>query len=239
MRWITLLVAALVAASAYGQENEAEKLYRAMEKKIRSAKTVHFAFDGQIIGKAKATVKGEAWLAEGEKGKLTAEADIAYVGDTNVKMMFISDGKSQYTKIDEQVNVKATKPEEKNLEKASGVIARVGMMMAFTAGFDALIRGSSPSKEPFDLDKMAAIRDFKPGAKETIGKHNTQAVDYQVSLGRATAKATVWIDTETKLPVKREFVLQEGGTEQGRISETYSTFTVNGEIDPKVFEVPK
>jgi outer membrane lipoprotein-sorting protein len=239
MRCITLLAVALVAAPAYGQENEAERLYRAMEKKIRSAKTVHFAFDGQISAKLKATMKGEAWLAEGEKGKFT----FALEGDSsgqNLKMTQISDGKWEYTKGNEQVNVKAKKPEEKKLEKAFGMIARVGMVMAWVTGIDPFT--SSPSKEPFDLDKRTAIKDFKLGAKEKIGKHNTQAVDYQVSLagGRgATAKATVWIDSETKLPVKREFVLQKDGADQGSVSETYSTFTVNGKIDAKVFEVPK
>jgi outer membrane lipoprotein-sorting protein len=76
--------------------------------------------------------------------------------------------------------------------------------------------------------------------RNPAGTHNTQAVDYQVTLpGNTTAKATVWIDTETKLPVKRELGLEKNGAEEGRISETYSTFAVDGKIDAKMFEVPK
>jgi len=233
MRWITLVALLFVAAPAYGQENDAEKLFRAMEKKLRSAKTVHFAFDGQITGMGmKGTMKGEASLAEGEKGNIAFEADFA---GKNMKLTLISDGKSAYSKVDEKIDVHATKPEDPKTEQVLGMIARLGM----TTSVFAARSGPNPN-EPFDLDKMAAVKDFKLGAKEKIGTHNTQAVDYQVTLpGNTTAKATVWIDTETKLPVKRELGLEKNGAEEGRISETYSTFAVDGKIDAKMFEVPK
>jgi hypothetical protein len=48
MRFVTLLAMLFVAVPAYGQDTDAERLYRAMEKKVRSTKTLHLAFNGQI-----------------------------------------------------------------------------------------------------------------------------------------------------------------------------------------------
>jgi outer membrane lipoprotein-sorting protein len=234
MRFVTLVTLLFVAVPAYGQDNDAERLYRAMEKEVRSAKTLHFAFDGQInMMGMQGTMKGEAWLAEGQKGNISLEGE--FPGD-KMKLTRISDGKSTYSKMNEKVDVTAHKPEEQHTEQVLGMVARVGM----TVGFMTSRKRTPDDKEPFDLDKMAAIKDFKLGAKEKIGKHNTQAVDYQVTMPDGiTAKATVWIDTETKLPVKREIGVQKGGVEEARITETYSTFTVDGKIDAKLFELPK
>jgi hypothetical protein len=155
-----------------------------------------------------------------------------------MKTTLISDGKSAYSKTNEKIDVHANNPEDAKTEQLLGMIARIGMT---TAMFAAIRGPNRPNpKEPFDLDKMAAIKDFKLGAKEKIGKQSTQAVDYQVTLtGGTTAKATVWIDTETQLPVKREVALQQNGVEEGRISETYSSFAVDGKIDATKFELPK
>src|SRR5690242_15316271 len=98
MRWMTAVALVLVAAPAYGQENDAEKLYRAMEKKIRSAKTMHSVFDGQMTGGEgkKGVLKGEVRLAEGEKAHLVLAGDFA---GKSMKMTFISDGKKAYSKV--------------------------------------------------------------------------------------------------------------------------------------------
>jgi hypothetical protein len=51
-------------------------------------------------------------------------------------------------------------------------------------------------------------------------------------------KVSVWIDTATQLPVKREILAQEKG-EEVRLSESYGTFTVDGKTDAKEFVLPK
>jgi outer membrane lipoprotein-sorting protein len=230
MRWMTLTVLVLLVGPAYGQENDAEKLYRAMEKKIRSAKSMHFAFDGQFSGEGmKGTMKGEVRMAEGEKAHMSMEGEF---GGQNMKIMVISDGKSAYSKFNEQVSVKDTKPDEKHMEQGVALIARIGMIAAFQG-----IR--QDSKDAFDIDKVAAIKDFKLGTKEKIGKHDTQAVEYHVTLPDGTpATARVWIDTTTKLPAKRELTGQRVGKDF-QISETFTTFAVDEKIDPKMFELPK
>ena len=45
MRWIFLVPGLLLAAPAAAQENEAEKLFRTMEKKVRAAKSLEVVFE--------------------------------------------------------------------------------------------------------------------------------------------------------------------------------------------------
>jgi outer membrane lipoprotein-sorting protein len=113
-----------------------------------------------------------------------------------------------------------------------GVFARAGML--------AMMRSQprGDNKEAFDLDKMLAIRDFKAGAKEKVGTHDTQVVQYNLDLKEGTAKVSLWIDTKTNLPVKRELTVDDNG-KNFQITETISAFDVNPKLDPKLFELPK
>jgi outer membrane lipoprotein-sorting protein len=231
MRQITVLLLALVAAPAYAQDKDAENLYRAMEKKTRSAKTMHFVFDGEATGMGlKGSMKGEVHLAEGEKANITIQGNF---GGNAMNMTVISDGKKVYAKVNENVDVKDNDPKEKHVEQALGMVARLGILAAFRS-----IRG--PGAEDSDIDKFAPIKDFKLGAKEKLGKQDTPVVQYEVNLpDGVSAKVSVWIDTATRLPVKREMAALKGGNEEMRITENYTTFTVDGKIDPKLFELPK
>jgi outer membrane lipoprotein-sorting protein len=233
MRWLSLVVLVVVAGPAFGQEKEAEDLYRAMEKKIKSAKTVHLVFDGEVngIGK-KGTMKGDLRVAQGEKGKIVLDGDFS--GRT-IKLTFISDGKKVYSRNDEMVDVKDVKPDEKNVEHGVALVARIGSMFAAF-----LFVSGSNSKQGFDVEGVAPAKDFKLGAKEKIGKKDTLVVEYRVKLPDGIdAKTSVWIDAATHLPVKRETVTKDTKGNEFRISEAYSTFIVDGKIDTKVFELPK
>ena len=48
MRWLALFVLILAAAPARALEGEAEKLYRAMEKKVLAAESLALEFDSQV-----------------------------------------------------------------------------------------------------------------------------------------------------------------------------------------------
>jgi outer membrane lipoprotein-sorting protein len=102
-----------------------------------------------------------------------------------------------------------------------------------------MMRSRGDNKEAFDLDKMVAIRDFKAGAKEKVGTHDTQVVQYNLDLGKeGKAKVSLWIDTKTNLPVKRELMVDDNG-KNFHITETISALDVNPKLDPKLFELPK
>jgi hypothetical protein len=237
MRWLPLLTLVLLAAPAFAQENEAEKLYRAMEKKIRSAKSVHAVFDVEMTVesiKGKWKLKGSVHF-EGNKYRIEGECD---AGGNVEQLLLMSDAKSTYAKVGKFTQAANKKLEEKDMEKLRGFVARAGIAGGFI-NLGGLEGFSFDSAEKVDLDKMAAIKDFKLGANERIGRHETQVIEYQIDLGGdMPVKASVWINTSTRLPVKRAFEMETEG-KRFRAVENYSTFTVNGKIDPKLFEMPK
>jgi outer membrane lipoprotein-sorting protein len=229
MRFVTFVAMLFVAVPAYGQENDAEKLFRAMEKKIRSAKTVLVTVDGQINDKGKnGTIKVDFRSSEGEKCQMVMEMDLS---GKAMKMKLVSDGKQLYLSFDDKGGIQEAL-DDKIVEQAVGMLARGGIVAVFPGS------PKRDPKQPFELDKAAPAKDFKLGAKEKIGKKDTQVVEYDLTLLGASLKASVWIDTATQLPVKREVVGQEKGKEV-RLSESYSTFTVDAKIDEKAFELPK
>jgi outer membrane lipoprotein-sorting protein len=232
MRWLTVLAVLCLVAPASAQENDAEKLYRAMEKKIRGAKTLNVVIDGEFDAQVvKGTIKGKAFTASGSKARM--EMDMAFGGQAK-KVLFITDGKVGYSKLDDMANVD---PDPKKIAQVDrllpGMMARAGLAAVLMA-----VRSADPNKqEDFDLDKDAAIKNFKLGAKEMVGQRNAQVVEYQIDLKGKIAKASVWIDTKTQLPLKRVLMLEEMG-QNVTITETYSSFIVDGKLDPKLFEVP-
>jgi hypothetical protein len=236
MRWFSLLAVFTMAAPAYGQQDEAEKLFRAMEKKIRSAKSLQLTFAGELTGDAvkgmKGTIKGTAYLAAGNKFRIEADGDV--MGKTE-KRLLVSDGKSTYEKSGDKVN---PKPQPPDYEKVSGIVARLGMTGSYVLPLEVSPSSDPPKKkEPFDLDKKLPVKDFKLGPKEKIGQRDVQVVEYTIVLPLFPAKVAVSIDVQSQLPLKFVVVVEMSGKEFLRLVETIGV-TVDGKIDPKLFEIP-
>ena len=108
MRRMTLVALLYVVLPCYGQEADAEKLFRAMEKKVRSAKTVHIVIDGQFgTENMQGSIKGEIHSADGEKSRMVM--DILDLRGKSTKLLLVTDGKSIYTSVDNVVSVKDAK----------------------------------------------------------------------------------------------------------------------------------
>jgi outer membrane lipoprotein-sorting protein len=232
MRWLSLVIVFAFVAPVHAQENDAEKLYRAMERRVRSTQTLHLTFTGEAVGGGqKAAAKGTVYVAEGNKGRIEVEVDAA--GNT-IKVLFISDGKNKYSKEGDQVKVEPN--ERKDSAKALAVIARIGMTPALVFHRP---ENKEKDKEEFDIDKEVPVKNFKLGAKEMIGKRQAQIVEYDMTIiPGVEVKAAVWIDTETELPLKRT-ILAEGKDAKVFVAETFGTFEINPKLDAKVFEIPK
>src|SRR4051795_5685308 len=97
MRWLALLVLILAAAPARAQEGEAEKLFRAMEKKILAAQSLVVEFNSQnTVDDKKFTVKGTIYIATGNKTRLDLQSELFQLGG---KTLIVTNGKSKYAKV--------------------------------------------------------------------------------------------------------------------------------------------
>ena len=225
MRWLTLLTLILAAAPAPAQEIEAEKLYRAMEKKILAAKSLALEFNSEMIpDDKKVTLKGTIYVALGNKTRLDLESELFQLGG---KTLIVTNGDSKYAKVG-------------NLIFAEGPFPPKGdVLLALIARFSAAIAAMEQKIGTTDLDKDFPVKGFKLGVKEMVGKREAQIVQYQLQDKKIgdLAKMTIWIDTKTQLPLKR-VIAGKKDTKIGDLTETYSVFTVDSTLDGKLFDIP-
>jgi outer membrane lipoprotein-sorting protein len=224
MRWLALFVLILVAEPARAQEGEAEKLYRAMEKKILAAKSLALEFNSQVtVDDKKFTVKGTIYVAAGNKTRLELESELFGLGKT----LIVTNGESRYAKVGALVFDKGPFP-----PKGEVLLALIARFSANNAAMEKKIAVS-------DLDKDFPVKNFKLGVKEMVGKREAQVVQYQIQYKKSgdLAEVSVWIDTKTQLPLKRTVAGKDKKT-IGDLAETYSVFTVDSKLDGKLFDIP-
>jgi outer membrane lipoprotein-sorting protein len=191
MRWLALFVLILAAAPAGAQEDEAEKLYRAMEKKVLAAESLAVEFDSQMtVDGKKVTLKGTIYVAAGNKTRLDLKSDLFGIGG---KTLIVTNGESRYAKVGDMVFDKGPFPPKG--EVLLGLIAR------FSAANAVLEKKIVAS----DFGKDFPVKNFKLGVKEMLGKREAQVVQYQIQEQKRDdlAEVSVWIDTKTQLPLSR------------------------------------
>jgi outer membrane lipoprotein-sorting protein len=231
MRWSALLVLLLVAAPAIGQGNDAEKLFRATEKKIRAAKSLQLTFTAEMTGAVgKISIKGNAYLATGNKIRAELYTDI--VGKS-ITVLIVSNGKSTYTKEGDAFKVDNKPAEPGQYDKALASMARLGLMTTH------MLLSEKAGDAAFDIDKEIPAKSFKLGPKEMIGSRTAQVVEYVIEpKNESPINISLYLDTQTQLPLKL-VATGKMGKDAFRMVETYSVYTIDGKIDAKLFEIPK
>lgn len=222
-------VAAGVLLGATAQEpNEAEKLFRRMEKKLLEAET--FALQGESewkVEKAAYRIKWNVLWAKGHKfnysiksvGELIAP-DVEGVSDGR-DVRVTSGGKTEDRKVSGELGA-----------NVAGTLARAG----FVASLPVALEGDRPDHS---LDKRYALSGFELGKKEKVGERDAQAIRFTaVFAERDTTRSELWIDVKEELPLKRHLSV-EGKRGAITVTETYSMFAVGEKIDPAKFELPK
>jgi outer membrane lipoprotein-sorting protein len=236
MCWLPMTAALVfLTGPAQAQENEAEKLYRGMEKKILAAKTLQIEVEGQLVfPQGKGTLKGKVLFAQGNRCRIEVLVEHNGMKQTG---SVVSDGKSIVTKDNDRVRTIAVKEGDQDLWR--GCLARAGAIAL--AVFIAEARpGNAPPKEALDLDKAVAIKDFKLGAKEKVGATEAQVIEWAAKLASESVwtKMSVWVDLKTQLPLKRVIEATQRG-ETKRVVENYTTFSLDPSLDAKLFELTK
>jgi outer membrane lipoprotein-sorting protein len=235
MRFAVLaLLLPVFAGAGEGKANEAEKLFRQMEKKIGSARALRIVADVQ--GKRKRT--DEAWhfelaLARGNKVWIRGKWRRTAGGLTESGMgEFVSDGARQ--RLTDSSGGEAREAKEAKIpagfvKSLTALLARVGVRGALR-----LSRKWAGEKAP-DVDSLLSLGDFRMGEAAKVNGRDARVLHYQVTLAgsRDTAQVTLYLDAKTLLPLRR--VIASGGT----LTETYTELTLNPKLDPKTFELPK
>jgi hypothetical protein len=96
----------------------------------------------------------------------------------------------------------------------------------------------------FQADEAFSVSDFKLGEDPKIGSRQARLIQYtlvtkglELRKGKTRFAVGLWVDEKTKLPLKRVVVPQE--QDLGFVlTETYTSFTLDGKIDAKKFALP-
>jgi len=157
--------------------------------------------------------KGTLVAMTGNKVRLEMFGQMVMVSDGTRMLRAVPDAQPQVT------------PKDLDLEVRTWV-ARSGILQA------QIVRADAP---PVAAKDRFRVSGFKLGMKEKIGERATQRLDYRLSMnGEDTPIAvTVWIELNTKLPVKRQYVSTD------RHFEIYGKLTVDEKLDANAFDLPK
>ena len=231
MRWLmTLALLALTAWPAVAQKNEAEKLFRNMEEKLRTAKTLQLRFDSSVtIPPNTGSVKGTLILGEGDKLRLELGGKPFGV---EFKSILVSDGTTMSSK-------DSTEPKKDKTQKAPNALGanvrKALPLLGVFVCFNGIDRGNwSPG--------VLKGSNFKLAGKEKIGEQNTQVIEYTVTEVKAVIspgkwRMKMWLDAQAHLPVKLTMTMDELA-DISATTDTFSEFAVDAKVDVKLFELP-
>lgn len=259
MRYIlsVLLLPALLPA-ARGQENEAEKLFRAMEKKIRAATAVQIIFDIELReieakeeSKDKVTkAKGVLLLTKDNKVRLKIigvdPLDEDFAGRkmvSNGKQMKLGGTDNGVHSFDQAKPI----PTPQYLHGLlSTTVSRIGvtsgsMILFFAPGPEltpVFLRPELAERKVLDADEWnMGAWDFKAGGPARVGGRDATMVSYRIGPkeDRNSIPVTLWIDAKTLLPLKSVTILRSWGG--SHVTELYTEIKLDPKIDAAAFNL--
>lgn len=237
MRQTPAIAVILIALPVRADENQAEKLFRAMETKVRAAKAFKLVCELEgTIDRDGEPIKVKVTQQFAGRNKARFELQTERDGQI-LKNFQVSDGK-QMIRLEEGISAGEPQPADPNLNKdLLPVIARAGFMLP------RLIQNRD--KGGFNTEKLLPASNFKLGEKERIGEVDAQVIEYSVTFGAESfvfggckhVRVKVWIDPKKIVPLKRK-VMHEN-LEDRFFIEAYKEFALDPKLDAKVFDLPK
>jgi outer membrane lipoprotein-sorting protein len=225
---LALTVGLLLAANApkdEGANNEAKKLFRAMEDKLANAKALDCVFE---IKMDPMSYKGSLFLAEGNKARLeineaTKERPMrCRLASDGARLSYQDNGLSH-------PNVSDT-PKDLNRDILTWV-ARPGVFLS---------QAPLPDVKADDAKDRFPVSDFKLGNKEKVGELEAQRLEYRLAVKGQESNylVVIWLDLKTGLPLKRTVSPWEA-KEKMVLVENYTKLTLDQKVDAKNFDLPK
>jgi hypothetical protein len=207
----------------------AEARFQALEKRLLEAETVHIRGGAGSNGAVTSTLEGKAILASGNRAHIEFAGDF---GSTSVFLALVSDGEKLWggngTK-----NFEAETPPSLNEGIILG-LTRMGILHNL-----AVLSGPAP---PEGTD--GTIRDwltatnFAWGEPETLDGVSTETITFDIVVrGEPSAKAMLWLNRETGLPVQRQQTVRFPDGEMMAV-EVYETVEIDAPFESGEFVVP-
>jgi outer membrane lipoprotein-sorting protein len=222
--------------AALEDANEAETIFRAMVKKLADAKTVQISEQGVLESdRVVAKTKGTIMLAQGNKARVRIEVEYPKAG-TSVDLI-VSDGSKLWAETSNPLGDKkedrTTAPKHLNA-LILGATARMGIFPGANA--------ARPVKPDFKwpaIERLFHVSDFVMGKKGKIGNREVQEIAYKLRVDKQEPfhSVSLWLDAESKLPVKRTLTISDAKVTV-RFTQDYQV-DLNVKIDAQQFVVPK
>jgi outer membrane lipoprotein-sorting protein len=228
MKALAILAAALAAPLAV-QPDEASRTREEMERKILAAKTLKLSFVMEVqVDNNTDKLSGQVWLGEQNKARMEIKGKFA---GKPLEMLMVSDGKQMVAQVSGLKDKGVHDTPRGAGALIRGTIARAGV-------FAGLFYGVNDSTEP-RLDDLFKVSDCKLSGREKLDQREAMVLDYKVLFrgAKEAGELKVWLDSQSFLPVQRVFRLADQG-HKVRVFEVYRDFTVGGEIEAKLFELP-
>lgn len=220
-------------------DDRAKQLFQEMEARLDKARTLEcdFDIDNDIAAPGdpatKLLLKGSLFLA----GKNQAREEIHERTDgLPVFHMLVSDGVHWWW------HDKGSPPHLVN--KRPGANLNAEFLTALARSGLSLPNFPLPPVEAPDSKERFPVSGFRLGAKEKIGQREAQRLDYELFIkGQngpkgepAPFSVTIWLDPETRLPMKRVILQKVLGI---KITENYEKLSLDGKVDARKFDLPK
>jgi outer membrane lipoprotein-sorting protein len=241
---LLLLPVVLLAFAEDGKE--AEKLFRAAEKKLLEADSVQISFTETTTSDTQKTkTKGTLLLSRGNKVRYEMEqkGSVEFKGktrDASGSYLMVCDGSRVKWARGAGAQPRGISIGQDARKQFESMAVKVSTRIGLQSGFFWLRLWSFAVKEA-DPDELMKLSDFSLGRKEKVGDREARVIEYKVTTGAESRIGTIfivqlWLDSETNLPLKR--VVRIGSPTADPSTETYE-IRLEVPIDKAKFDVAK
>jgi outer membrane lipoprotein-sorting protein/Tol biopolymer transport system component len=228
MRWPIAVLVWGAAVSAVPAQDGAQKLFEALQQKLAAARGYKVDFESSILTSMGAgPMHGTLLLAPGNrlKYRLVCGAPADAGPNQDEAFTFVSDGKTLVTlKAGQPRPQKVEEVRDRFQETVTGWGSRIGLFFSLSHvnhGGDEDYRALRPS-------------DFRTVGRDKVEGRVANVIEFTLTRGPAATRHTLWLDTETGLPLKFVVKTREGfGT-----TETYRNWELDPDVPDETFALP-
>ena len=193
----------------------------AVESRLLKSGVVCVAFDIRSEGAVESHLKGVARLTRPDSARIEAKGEFAgsstdILFRTHLGRMYGQNGSHRFEK-------------EAPTALTEGLI--IGMTrMGLLHNLAMLSSGSPPDKTDGTVKQWVKPGNIRKGPAATLDGSNAETLEFTVVVdGQPSGEATLWLDSQTGLPVKREQVVHFS---QGDMNVTESYTSISLDCDP-------